>query len=55
MKKTMRYIAVAALALVGIAMMSCSENDFAGNSPKGKPVTLTTTISLDGSSASTRA
>ena len=49
MKKTMRYIAVAALALVGTAMMSCSENDFAGNSPKGKAVTLTTTISLDGS------
>ena len=50
MKKTMRYIAVAALALVGIAMMSCSENDLAGNSPEGKTVTLTTTISLDGSS-----
>ena len=40
---------MAALALVGIVIMSCSENDFAGNSPKGKPVTLTTTISLDGS------
>ena len=50
----MRYIAVAALALVGTAMMSCSENDFAENQPNGKAVTLTTTISLDGSS-STRA
>lgn len=44
-----------ALALVGIAMMSCSENDLTENSPKGKTVTLTTTISLDGSSVATRA
>ena len=35
--------------------MGCSENDFLENTPQGKAVTLTTTISLDGSSATTRA
>ena len=40
---------MAALALVGTVIMGCSENDLAENSPKGKAVTLTTTISLDGS------
>ena len=54
MKKTMRYIGMAALALVGVVMMGCAENDLAENSPKGKTVILTSTITLD-SGAATRA
>lgn len=46
--------------IMGAAMMSsvitgCSENDLVEQTPKGGAVTLTTTISLDGSSATTRA
>ena len=51
MKKTMRYIGMAALALVGTMMMGCAESDLAENQPQGKTVTLTSTITLDGSAA----
>ena len=46
---------MAAIALMGSVIMGCSENDLVENTPQGKAVTLTTTISLDGSSATTRA
>ena len=46
---------MAAIALMGSVIMGCSENDFLENTSQGKAVTLTTTISLDGSSATTRA
>ena len=46
---------MAAIALMGSVIMGCSENDLVENTPKGGAVTLTTTISLDGSSATTRA
>ena len=46
---------MAVIALMGSVIMGCSESDLVENSPQGKAVTLTTTISLDGSSATTRA
>ena len=46
---------MAAIALMGSVIMGCSENDLVENTPQGKAVTLSTTISLDGSSATTRA
>ena len=46
---------MAAIALMGSVMMGCSESDLVEQTPKGGAVTLTTTISLDGSSATTRA
>ena len=46
---------MAAIALMGSVIMGCSESDLVENTPKGGAVTLTTTISLDGSSATTRA
>ena len=61
MKKTLRFLCMAALALVGAVLTGCSGSD---DNITGKPqqpantdnvVTLTTTISLDGSAAATRA
>ena len=60
MKKTMRFMSLAALALVGAVMTSCSNEDSILDGNPQQPattdqtVTLTTTVSLDGS-ASTRA
>ena len=55
MKKTMRFLSMAALALVGIMMTGCSsDDDFQQPETKGNVVTLTTTVSLDGG-ATTRA
>ena len=52
MKKIFKYISMAALAMVGTIFMGCTENDLAETHPQtlGKGVTLTTTISLNGSS-----
>ena len=54
MKKTTPSL-ILAIALMSSVIMGCSENDFLENTPQGKAVTLSTTISLDGSSATTRA
>ena len=55
MTKTMRYFSIAALALMGAVMTGCSNNDELQQPESGKrTVTLTTTVSLDGS-AGTRA
>lgn len=55
MKKTMTYLSMAALALVGVMMTGCSNEDEALiDNQETKLVTLTTTISLDGG-AQTRA
>ena len=52
MKKIFKYISMAALAMMGTIFMGCAENDLAEihPQPQGKGVTLTTTISLNGSS-----
>ena len=60
MKKTMRFLSMAALALVGAVMTGCSSDDITIDTPQqpastDNVVTLTTTISLDGGSATTRA
>ena len=58
MKKITRYIGMAALALVGTMMTGCTNEDMANKAPQPKTnhgVTLTTTISLDGTSVTTRA
>lgn len=60
MKKTMNYLSMAALALVGIVMTACSsEDNIASNQQPAKQdniVTVTTTIGLgDGDNATTRA
>ena len=51
MKKTMRFLSMAALALVGLMMTGCSsEDDFADNQQpenKNNVVTLTTTVGFD--------
>lgn len=49
MMKTMKYLCMAALLVVGAIIMSCSTNDDTPgeDQPKGQTVTLTTTISLD--------
>ena len=49
MKKTMKYLSMAALALVGALTAGCSSDDFtaAPQQPANKVVTLTTTIGLD--------
>ena len=58
--KTMKFLSVAALALVGAAMTGCTSDDNIIGQPqqpevvKGNTVTLTTTVSL-GDGASTRA
>ncbi len=58
MQKISRYISMAALALMGTMMTGCTGDDLAKEAPQtnndNHTVTLTTTISLDGS-ASTRA
>ena len=58
MQKISKYMMMAALALVGTMMTGCSNEELANDAPQAKndnnTVTLTTTISLDGS-ASTRA
>ena len=56
-KKTMRFLSMAALALVGAVMTGCSSDDNITNEPQqpsSKVVTLTTTVSLD-DGAQTRA
>ena len=59
MKKTMNYLSMAALALVGIVMTGCSsEDNIASNQQSVKQdniVTVTTTIGLGGDNATTRA
>ena len=51
MKKTMRFLSMAALAMVGLVMTGCSsEDDFADiQQPENKSnvVTLTTTVGFD--------
>ena len=59
MKKTMRFLSMAALALVGAVTVGCSSDDNIIDEPqqptsKSNVVTLTTTISLDGGAATTR-
>ena len=58
MQKISRYISMAALALMGTMMTGCTGDDLAKEAPQtnndNHTVTLTTTISLDGS-ATTRA
>jgi len=58
MTKTMKYLSMAALAMVGIVMTGCSSDDSMTAEPqqpenKSNVVTLTTTVSMDG--ATTRA
>ena len=58
--KTMRFLSMAALALVGAVMTGCSSDDNFIDEPqqpenKSNVVTLTTTVSLDGGAATTRA
>lgn len=59
MKKTMNYLSMAALALVGAVMTGCSsEDNIASNQQPAKQdniVTVTTTIGLGGDNATTRA
>ena len=59
MKKTMNYLSMAALALVGAVMTACSSDDnIADNQQPAKQdniVTVTTTIGLGGDNATTRA
>ena len=54
MKKSTPTLILAAVMMSSV-IMGCSENDLVENAPQNKAVTLTTTISLDGSSATTRA
>ena len=56
MKKTFRFLSMAALAVVGAVMTGCSSDELADNQPvkKGRVVTQTVTISLD-EAAATRA
>ena len=54
MKKTMRFLSMAALALVGAVMTGCSNDDNIINEsqqPAGNVVTLTTIVSLDDGAA----
>ena len=60
MKKTMRFLSMAALALVGAVMTGCTNDDNFIDEPqqpenKNNVVTMTTTVSLDGGSTTTRA
>lgn len=60
MKKTMRFLSMAALALVGAMMTGCTNDDNIIDEPqqpasKNNIVTMTTTVSLDGGAATTRA
>ena len=59
MKKTMRFLSMAALALVGAVIVGCSSDDNFIDEPqqpenKSNVVTLTTTVSLDGGAAEAR-
>ena len=55
MNKTIKFLSIAALALMGAVMTGCSNNDELQQPESGKrTVTLTTTVSLDGG-AGTRA
>ena len=60
MEKTMRFLSIAALALMGAMMTGCSSEDNFTAQPqqqvadKGNVVTMTTTVGLDGG-ATTRA
>lgn len=54
MRKTTQTLIMAAV-MMSFVITGCSENDLVENAPQNKAVTLTTTISLDGSSATTRA
>ena len=56
--KTMRFLSMAALALVGAVTVGCSSDDNTIDTPQQPAknvVTLTTTVSLDGGAATTRA
>ena len=56
--KTMRYLSMAALALLGAVMTGCSSDDLASEAsqqPKDKIVTVTTTVGLSSSGNTTRA
>ena len=60
MKKTMRFLSMAALALVGAMMTGCTNDDniideLQQPASKNNVVTMTTTVSLDGGAATTRA
>ena len=60
MKKTMRFLSMAALALVGAVMTGCSSDDNIIDQPQqpetpNNVVTLTTTVSLGDGDATTRA
>lgn len=60
MDKTMRFLNMAALAVMGAVMTGCSSDDNFIDEPqqpenKSNVVTLTTTVSLDGGAATTRA
>ena len=50
MKKTMRYLSMAALALVGAMMTGCSSDDFNAQ-PAKNVITVTTTVDLDDNDA----
>lgn len=50
MKKTMRYLSMAALALVGAMMTGCSSDDFESQ-PAKNVITVTTTVDLDDNDA----
>ena len=56
MNKTIRFLSMAALVFVGAIITGCSTDDDSTSldQPASKTVTLTTTISMDGS-ATTRA
>ena len=54
MKTTFKYLSMAAIAVAGAIISSCTSDDLTTEAPQPKvsnTVTLTTTISLDGSSA----
>jgi hypothetical protein len=57
MKKTFKFLSMAALALVGAVMTGCSNDDDNIEQPANtsKVVTLTTTVGLDGGGSTTRA
>ena len=57
MKKTMKYLSMAVVALMGAAMAACSADDSTVSEPQqsqGRAVTLTTTVNM-GSGSTTRA
>ena len=57
MKKTMKYLSMAVVALMGAVMAACSADDSIVSEPQqsqGRAVTLTTTVNM-GSGSTTRA